>query len=156
MQGITLAEQGHFVNVLPPQDAAGGVTGDRFKMENYGHATIYISIGSSAAAPTITLNEATAATSGSTTAIAFDYYAETTSAGDTLGARTAATTSGITASGNDNIMYVIEIDARALTDGYPWLELVVTQDSADSCLVSAVAILTGGRYQNDQNATALV
>lgn len=155
MQGITLAQQGHFVNVIPPIDGSGGVTGDRFKMTLDGHVTLIVQIGVSAAAPTITLKECTAASGGTATAIAFDYFAETTASGDTLGALTAATSAGITGSANDNIFYVIELDARELSDGSPWLELTVNPGSANSCLISALAILTGSRFQNDQNATRI-
>lgn len=155
MQGITLAQQGHFVNVIPPIDGSGGVTGDRFKMTLDGHVTLVVQVGVSAAAPTITLKECTAATGGTATAIAFDYFAETTALGDTLGALTAATSAGVTASTNDNIFYVIELDARELSDGSPWLELTVNPGSGNSCLISALAILTGSRFQNDQNATRI-
>ena len=155
MQGITLAQQGHFVNVIPPIDGSGGVTGDRFKMSLDGHVSLVIQVGVSAAAPTITLKECTAATGGTATAIAFDYFAETSASGDTLGALTAATSAGITGSANDNIFYVIELDARELSDGSPWLELTVNPGSANSCLVSALAVLTGSRYQNDQNETRI-
>lgn len=155
MQGITLAQQGHIVNAIPAIDGSGGVTSDRWKMTLDGHVTIIISIGVSAAAPTITLRECTSATTGEGTPIAFDYYTEETALGDTLGALTAATSAGITASGNNNIMYIIELDARELSDGSPWLELTVSPGSAISCLVCAIAVLTGSRYQNDQNATRI-
>ena len=154
-QGITLAEQGHIVNVLPPIDISAGKTGDRFKMTNYGHATIIVQVGVSAAAFTkIILKECNAASGGTATAIAFDYYAEETAAGDTLAARASATSSGVTPSANNNIMYVIEIDARALSDGFEWLELSVT-NTTNSVIASAIAILTGGRHQNAQTATAI-
>lgn len=156
MQGITLAEAGHFVNVLPPIDINGGATGDRFTMKNYSHATIVVQIGVSAAAATkIIVKNCTAAESGTATAIAYNVYKEETAAGDTLGARTAVAAAGLTPSANDTIMYVIEIDGRELTDGYPWVELSITNASGNSVIASAIAILTGSRYAVDQSPTAL-
>ena len=45
MQGTNIAEQGHVVNVLPPVDINGGAVGDRFKMNNHGHASVIVQIG---------------------------------------------------------------------------------------------------------------
>lgn len=156
MQGINIAEQCHVVNVLPPIDISGGKDGDRFSMENYGHATIIIQVGVSAAAWTaVTVKECNAASGGTANAIGFSYYAETTDSGDTLGARTTVAATGITSpSANNNIMYVIEIDASQLTDGYQWIELNLTNGS-NSVIASAVAILSGSRYANDQSETAI-
>ena len=89
-----------------------------------------------------------------TTAIAFDYYAETTDAGDTLGARTAATVAGFATSTNDNVTYVIEIDATQLTQGYPYLVLKMTDPGA-ATLASAVAVLSGNRYAQAVTPTAI-
>lgn len=156
MRRFYAAQEGHIVNVLPPIDITGGATGDRFKMTNYSHATIIVQIGVSAAAPTkIIVKECTAATSGTATAIAFDYYAEETAAGDTLGAKQTAAATGITPSANNTIFYVIELDARDLSDGYPWVEVSITNASGNSVIASIVAILSGARYSNDQNATAI-
>lgn len=156
MKGIVLAEQGHFVNVIPPVNINGGVTGDRFKMNNYGHATIVVQVGVSAAAFTkIIVNECDAATSGNSTAIAYKLAAEETAAGDTLSAFEDVAAAGRTPSANDNIFYVIEIDAAQLSEGYNWIEVQLTNASGNSVIASCLAILTGGRYQNEANATAI-
>ncbi len=156
MQGINIAEQGHVVNVIPPIDITGGVNGDRFKMNNYGKATIIVQVGVSSAAFTkIIVREADAATSGNVTDIAFSMYKEETAAGDTLGARAAIAAAGYTPHANDNIMYVIDIDASELTDGRNWIELALT-NGTNAVLASAIAILSGSRFGHDQNETALV
>ena len=156
MKGIVLAEQGHFVNLVPPVDITGGVTGDRFSMKNYAHATIVIQVGVSAAAWTaIILRECNAATGGTATDIAFTMAKEETALGDTLGALAAVAAAGYTPSANNSIMYVIELDAQALTDGYEWVELALT-NGVNSVIASAVAILTGARYQDDATRTAIV
>jgi len=155
MKGINIAEQLHVVNILPPQDVSGGVTSDVFSLENHQHATIIVTAGSTNAnAGNVTIEECDDLTPTTDTAIAFNYYAETTDAGDTLGARTAATTAGIDVSGNDNITYVIEIDASELTDGYPCLELKWSA-CGGATYGSAIAILSGARYAGDQSATAI-
>lgn len=155
MQGITIAEQGHFVNALPPQDISGGVTADVFSMENYGHASIIVAIGTSAAAFTkIIVNECTDFAGSNATAIAFNYYEETTAAGDTLSAKNSATTAGVTPSANDSIFYVIELDARELSDGYGFVQVQLT-NGTNSVIASVGVVLSGSRYGNPESATAI-
>jgi hypothetical protein len=156
MQGMNMAEMAHVVNVLPPQDINGGAVGDRFHMKKHRKASIIIAIGASAAAFTkILVNECDAASAGNSNAIAFNVYKEETAAGDTLGARTAVAAAGLTPSANDNIFYVIDLDARELTDGFPFVEVQLTNASGNSVLASVVAVLTGARYAHDQNETVL-
>ena len=156
MQGINHAEQGHVVNALPPVDINGGASSDIWSMKNYGKATIIVSVGVSAAAFTkIVVNECTAADGSGRTAIAYSVYKEETAAGDTLGERTAVAATGVTPSANDNIMYVIDLDARELSADSPWVEVVLTNASGNSCLASVLAVLTGSRYGEDQSPTAL-
>lgn len=155
MQGITIAEQAHIVNVLPPIDVIGGAVGDRFDMGKYGHASVIVQVGVSESAFTaIVVKECTAASGGTATAIAFDYYAEETASGDTLAARASAAAAGITPSANDNIFYVIEIDARQLSDGSNWVEVSLTNGSTP-VLGSIVAVLSGGRYNQTLSPTAI-
>ena len=155
MRGCTIAEECHVVNILPPIDINGAArTGDIFSLKNYTHATILLTLGVTGAASTVTVKECDDFTPTTATAIAFSYYAETTAAGDTLGARTAATTAGFATSTNDSVTYVIEIDAAQLSDGYPCIQLLLSDPSA-ATLASAVAILSGARYAKDQSATAI-
>jgi len=155
MKGFVAAEQGHIVNILPPIDITGGATGDVFSMENHAHATIIIQVGVSAAAFTkIILNECTNFAAAGATAIAHSIYKEETAAGDTLGARTAVLAAGTTPSANDNIFYVIELDASELSDGYNFVQLSLT-NGANSVIASAVVILSGSRYAEEQSATAI-
>ena len=155
MPRIQVPTEGHVVNVLPPVDLNGSAkTGDIFHLKNYSHVDIIIQLGVTGAASTVTLKECDDVTPSASTAIAFNYYAETTAAGDTLGALTAATTSGFATSTNDNVMYVISLDASELSDGYPYLQLNFS-DPAAGTIASAVAVLSGARYGEDQNATAI-
>ena len=61
------------------------------------------------------MREADAFTSGNVTDIAFAVYKEETASGDTLATRVAVAATGVTPSANDNIFYVVDIDARDLT-----------------------------------------
>ena len=155
MPGFNIAEMGHIVNILPPVDITGGVTGDVFSMANHSHATIIVQVGVSAAAFTkIIVNECTDFAATGVTAIAYSVYKEETAAGDTLGARTAVLAAGLTPSANDNIFYVIELDAAELSDGYNFVQLSLT-NGVNSVIASAVAILSGARYAGTESSTAI-
>ena len=156
MKGFYLAQEGHPVHALPAQDVNGGASSDRFKMNHHGHVSILVGIGASGAAPTkILVNECDAAAAGNSNAIGFDYFEETTAGGDTLSEKKSASAAGITPTANDNAFYVIEIDASALTDGFEWLEVEITNASGNSVLASVFAVLSGARYSGDQSATAI-
>lgn len=156
MKGITIAEQCHVVNILPPQDVDTGKTSDVFSLQDYAHATIIVTAGSTNAdAGNITIEECDDFTPTNDTAIDFYYYEETTAGGDTLSERKKAeAATGIDVSGNDNITYVIEIDASQLSEGYPNLVLKWS-DPGGATLGSAVAILSGARYQGADTPTAI-
>ena len=82
---MNIPTEGHVVNICPPidwNDAAK--TADAFSMENYSHVDIIVTQGVVAAATTVTVEECTSAAGAGNTAIGFDYYAETTAAGDTF------------------------------------------------------------------------
>ncbi|HYH39908.1 MAG TPA: hypothetical protein VD860_16930 [Azospirillum sp.] len=156
MQGMNIAECCHVVNVLPPVDLSGGATGDRFSMANWGHASVIVSLGITSVAPTaILVKECNAASGGTATAIAFSYYKQETADGDVLSTKQSATASGFAPSANNNIFYVIELDARQLSDGYEWVEVSATCESGQSVLGSIVAVLSGGRYQGVASPTVL-
>ncbi|GAG32486.1 unnamed protein product, partial [marine sediment metagenome] len=73
--------------------------------------------------------------------------------GDTLGAKTAATTAGVALNANDDTMVIIEIDASQLPDGSDWINLTTTSVSAS--IFQVTAILSGYRYQGESNITAI-
>jgi hypothetical protein len=155
MQGLVLSQQTHVVNALPPIDLNGGVNSDVWSMKNHGHATIIIQIGVSAGAvPTFTITECDNFTPSNETAIAFAVYKCETAADDVLAAKTAATTAGVAMSTNNNIFYVVEIDARQLTDAFPCMRVKFSNPSA-SVIGSVAVILSGERFANDQSATAI-
>lgn len=156
MNGFNVAERGHVVNALPPQSITGAVTSDVWSMKNYSRCSIIVTCGATNAdAGFVTIEECDDFTPTNDTAIDFSYYAETTAAGDTLGARTAAlAATGIDVSANDNITYVIDIDAAELSDGYPNLILKWSAPGG-ATLVSAVVVLSGAKYAETESPTAI-
>jgi hypothetical protein len=149
------AQDGHWVPLVYPVDETGGVVSAWFNMAKYSHASIAIMIGVSAAAPgAITLNAASDSSGTGSVAIAFDVFKGETTNTDTLGARTACTSTGFTPPATDKIFYVIEIDAAALPQGLNWLKLTEA-DTSNSVIDSAIAFLSGGRQVCDQSATVL-
>jgi hypothetical protein len=154
MKGYNIAEDGHVVNILPPVDVNGGVSSDVFSMKDAAHVDIIVQVGVSAAAPTITVEECDNFTPTTPVAIGFDYYAETTAGGDTLAARATATNAGFAISANDNIFYVISIDASELSRGYPNLRITFSNPGA-SVIASAVAILSGYRFKGSTTQTEI-
>lgn len=154
MKGINLAEQCHVLVPMSPIDFTGGRTGVIFSLENYAHASIIVAIGISAAAFTsITVKECTDNAGSGATAIAFSVYKqESTVSGDVLGAKVAATSSGVTPTATDGIFYVIELDASQLSDGSNWVQVVLTNGS-NSVIGCIVAVLSGSRYAGAQSPT---
>lgn len=156
MQGLYLSQVAHIVNALPPIDLNGSArNSDVWSMKGLGHASIIITSGvSGGTVATVTVTECDDFTPSNETAIAFDVYKEETADGDTLGAKVAATASGFAMSTNNNIFYVIEVDARQLTDGFECMRVKFTDPSA-SQLTAVVAVLSGARYAHDQGNTAI-
>ena len=155
-QGFSIGEgQGHYVLAYAPVDIdAGAVTSDAFKLTNYDHATIIISLGVTGAASTVTVKESTDASGSGASAISFSYYAEETAAGDTTGARTSATSSGFATSTNDGIFYIIELAAEELSDGSEWVTVHMTDPGA-ATFASIGVVLSGARYAEVSAPTAI-
>lgn len=151
---MNLAETMHFVNAVAPVDVNSGVSSDVWSMKNHSHATIIIQLGVTGGATTLTIESADDFTPSNTTALAFAIYKEETASGDTLGARTAVTTSGVALSTNDGVFYVVEVDAPELTAGEPNMRAVLS-DPSGATFGSVLAILSGARYAQDQSATAI-
>lgn len=161
MSGFNVAERGHVVPLIFPQDVNTGVTADVFSMRDWSHATIIFMLGSTAGAPTkLFIKQCTDKASGGATAIAFHAYSCETTGGaancDVLSARpstiTAAT--GLTLSGTNNIFYVVELESSELTSGYEWVEVSCTLAAAAN-FACAVAILSGGRDSKEASRTVL-
>ena len=153
-KGIVIGEDLHIVLATAPVDINSGVNSDVWSMANHSHVSILVLLGVTGGAATITVEECDDFGPNASTAIGFSYYAEETDGGDTLGARTTVGTGGFAASTEDNVFYVIEIDASQLTDGRPNLRVVASNPSA-AVLCAIVVILSGSRYAQPESATAI-
>ena len=109
---MQLSEIVKIVNGGPPIDINSvGLDGDYVKLSEGAHLSILVQLGVTGGATTLTVEEHTT-NSGAGTAIDFDYRMEDTDSGDTLGDITAiGGTGGVACSTNDNVFYVVELDA---------------------------------------------
>lgn len=91
----------------------------------------------------VTVSECDDTTPSTANAIAFNYRKGAALGTDTMGAITAATTSGVTfAHTDDDKLLCIDINPADLTDGYPYLRVTITPGgSASACEVACVALL---------------
>lgn len=155
-KGITTAEECHVVNIIPPLgSAAATADSDVFSMRDYAHATIILAVGTQAGSFTAKLYECDNFTPSNAVAIATRVYKEETAAGDTLGAKVAVTAAaGVDTAAANNIMYVFEIDADELSDGYPCLQLKLS-GLDNTTYLSAIAILSGARYGSVESPTEI-
>ena len=148
----------HRVNALPPIDingvAAAARSTDYFHLKSAGVAYFEVALGVTGAASTITVEEASDNAGTGNTAIAFDYRAEETAAGDTYGNWTAATSAGFATSTEDSIMYSIRIAVESLTKGKPYVQLIMSDPSA-ATLVSVQAYLGDIDFQQNVTKTVL-
>ena len=152
--GFNLCEQAHIVTMLAPISAATALTSEIINMENWAHCSLIVTCGAGSSF-TFTVRECDNFTPSNSSKIGFDYYQELTGAGDTLTAVATAGTGGVAAGSNTGIITVAEIDTDQLSDGYGYLQCNIS-DPGDAKLVSIMAVLSGGRYQEDITATVIV
>ena len=157
MRGLNIFEDGcHVVNMMPPKNGTGGYSSDIMSMAKHRWLNAVVSIGVSAAAPTKILVNACSSNAGAgRVAIPFDIYPEETDSGDTFGPRQAVTAAGYTPSANNNIMYGIFLDAAALPDDKPWVEIQIT-NGTNAVEVSGIAVLTGARYHGSADGQSVL
>jgi len=106
---------------------AGTATSGVINMENIieGAFIVHKGVGTTGTS-TITLEACDDVTPTTTSAIAFEYQANTT--GDTYGAVTAATTAGFTTTAGSSQIYVIYVHAAKLAaSGYGYVRLKATE-----------------------------
>ncbi len=155
-KGFWAAQDGHVVSLISPQNITGGVTGTVINMDGYAHVSILIQLGAQAAAATkILVNACTDATGAGATPQPFNLFTQETAGltNDVLSTRVAVPAAGYTPTANANTFYVIEVDASALPQGSPYLQLQIT-NGANANYASAVAVLSAGRFTGDQSPSA--
>jgi hypothetical protein len=163
-KGFWLAQDGHVANVIPPKSAGAAVTGTRFNMAEWAHASILLHFGA-AGGPigAITLNVYEALTGGSGVAIPYRLFKQEAASApfDVFGGLTAETSAGYTPSADEaNAMYLIEVDAAdvlaAANGTYLELDIAVGSLGTTAQLLAAVAVLSGGRNVSDQSPSVQV
>ena len=151
-KGFVVAEEGHVVQLLTPQDLSAATSSEVFSMANWQHASI-ICLRGAGSASTIQVEECDDFTPTNAATMTFKYAYERTAAGDTLTALATATTAGIAHTTSTGELLVIEIDADELSDGYECVRIKCS--AVGTSLSGWVAILSGGRFQEDITATAI-
>lgn len=149
---FVVSEHGHVVQLLAPQSLAAAGTTDTITMKNHAHLSAILNFGAGSGC-TITAGECTSAAGSDRTAISFRFAQEATANGDVLDAA-LAWGSAITIAAGTAAFAVIEIEGDELADGYPWVQFNISDPGAAK-LASAIAIMSGGRYQEDITATAI-
>lgn len=168
MNGFNISEAGHLVQILPPQNIAGGVTTIPFSMGNAEHVSMLLQFGAiGAVAPTsITvklLQSAAASPPSAGQAIGFRYYVTSIPGlkNDLLSPPVYTTTTGITSlSAAANYVVVIELDAAEITGGqgalglsdsdgqdYPYVSVTIANAAGNTIQCAGVAVLSGVRQQ---------
>lgn len=176
LNGFSLSEEGHYVNLLPPASITGG-TGQispGFSMKNYKHASIIINLGAEATQLSGTLLVYLVPTAtGTGIAIPFNYYYQAAGGAggdDVLSSIQNATSAGVTLSATNapaNGVIIIEIDANELESAAGALAGTADagslgQDSYVSLVIPSAAaanfaqvgvVLSGSRFANVASPT---
>jgi len=157
---MSIAEDYKIVPILASEDISTGVDTDSIDMSGFHKGTFIFTCA------TVVTDIAFTPTSGiaagtKTTAIPLRWavggaaigtaVAGSTASCDVLSAWSAHASTAVTTASSD-LMYVIEIDASAMTDGEPWLTFSLV--TATSGFVHCVAILEP-RYSSNRSGTAL-
>ena len=118
---------------VPTDAVAGAITGKRVSLKHAGGCTIVIqTTGGSTDITDVDLQQHTAATGGTTADLdIIDHYyykSETTLDGDetwTRGTQSAASEITNVGAASEELLLVIEVDARSLSDGYDYISIDV-------------------------------
>jgi hypothetical protein len=161
-KGFWATQDGHVVNLIPPVSAGAALTGVRFNMAMWAHASILIRFGAAGGpAGAIVLNVFNAESGGSSVAVPFKYALQNAGSApfDVFGEWAQSTSAGFTPSSDiaDEII-AIELDADdilvANNGTYVEVDVAVGSLGTTPQLIDGIGILSGGRYTGDLSATA--
>lgn len=124
---------------------------DVYNMKDYDEITFIVVEGAGGTGTaTITVEECDDVTPTNSTAIAFDYKTATTAnTTATWSGWTAATTAGVTPAAAAQKMTAVRVRASSLSAGYPYVRLVLTEDTDGAVDAAVVAILSDCRNKKD-------
>jgi hypothetical protein len=163
-KGFWVTQDGHLAQVIAPLSAGAAQTGIRFSMANWEHASIITRFGvAGGPAGAITVSVFPTESGGSGVAIPFKYAIQNAASApfDVFGEWAQASASGYTPSSDvvDEVI-CIELDSDdllvAANGTYVQLNIAVGSLGTTAQLMSAEALLSGGRYTADLSATAQV
>ena len=157
-RGFNVAQEGHTVLVLAPGSISGGEIGQIFSMKNAAKCNIIVAFGGLAAAEgAIQLFACSDLNGDNPQPIGFDRYQQLLAGpgNDVLAARLPIPSAGYTPSDVPNTVDVLHLQADQMPTGYPYLKLVVG-DGTNADYATAIAILSGVRFQGDGNQSATV
>lgn len=149
MSNKIFSQENHVVQgLVPVADCfAGTVTSDVIDLSNAHAVTFLVIRGAGVGASTITIEACDDTTPSNTTAVAFAYRLNSTTATDTYGALTWATTSGIGTGITANVIHQFHVDADMLANsGYRYVRLKAVETTASAVTGCVVAILHNMRY----------
>lgn len=155
MGKLRFDEEYHVVGLASPVDTTSTtVSSDIVNLGKYHSATFVIYLGTiTGDTAVVTVKECDDVTPTNSTAIAFQYRESgATGTSDAYGSITAATISGFTfAADDDDHILLIDIDGSQLSDGYPYVQIIVDPGgSASACEVAILAIMKPRFAQNAQ------
>ena len=157
-------QNAHIIGGLYPKADAFASTGetDRISVENYGKIGFLIATGArtgSTAAAVVTVAAHVAASSGTPTAIPFDYRVCLSSTSvDAWSVTTRAAAAGFTMTTGDNYMYWVEVDAELVESndaGSKFVSCVCTEAADDPIIAGIIAFGLDPRYPQDIPLTAI-
>jgi len=162
-KGFWATQDGHVVNLIPPVSAGAALTGVRFNMANWAHASLLLRFGA-AGGPTgaIVLNVFLAESGGSGVAIPFKYALQSAASApfDVFTEWVQATSAGYTPVEVADEIVGIEIDSDdllvAANGTYVEIDVAVGSLGTTPQLLDAIGILSGGRYTGDLSASGQV
>ena len=126
----------------------GSPTTDIVSMENYEEVIFIITKNAGAdGTATITVESCDTTVPGVATAVAFKY--QITTSGNTIGAVTAATSSGFTTTAGADQIYAISITAGGLSGTNKYVRMKCTEVDSTACDGAIISIAVGPRYAQD-------
>lgn len=145
-------------------NTSDAATGHRVHMRNYNNIAfvLFKGAGTAGADPVVTVQEHTAASSGTSTdlAVITEFYkkTETTLDGDEVWARVAQAAAatanmGITTA-EEETLAVVQFTSQQLSAGYEWISCNIAATVANAQLVSGLYILTGLKIQREPTLLA--
>lgn len=157
---MALRNRVNIVGAIVPADASGvALPGQWLCLKYYGHLTIVIAQGAWAGGtPAVTLKQATNVAGDNAKALGFTKrYQQAWNTGATGYVESAVTNNTFNLPATANQMHLVEIDAASLdTDnGYDCVRLEIASPGAFADQVTALYLLSGGRYSDVKMPNAL-